>query len=90
MMMNDVERGIGAKAHVKCFRVAGKTGTSGTRDPNFHGWFICFAPAENPKIAMAILAEHGGTGKDVAAPIARVVLEGLSEMIDSFGPINAK
>jgi peptidoglycan glycosyltransferase len=84
MMINDVERGIGAKARVKAYRVAGN---SGSRDPNFHGWFICFAPAENPKIAMAVLAEHGGTGKDVAAPIARIVLEGLAEMIDSFGPL---
>jgi peptidoglycan glycosyltransferase len=90
MMINDVERGIGAKARVAVYRVAGKTGTSGTRDPNFHAWFICFAPAENPKIAMAILAEHGGTGKDVAAPIARIVLEGLADMIDSFGPTGTK
>lgn len=90
MMMNDVERGIGAKARVSAFKVAGKTGTSGTRDPNFHGWFICFAPAENPKIAMAVLAEHEGTGKDVAAPIAHTVLEGLADMIDSFGPVNSK
>jgi peptidoglycan glycosyltransferase len=90
MMVNDVERGIGAKARVKAFQVAGKTGTSGSRNPNFHAWFICFAPAENPKIAMAILAEHGGTGKDVAAPIARVVLEGMADIIDSFGPAPTK
>ena len=90
MMLNDVERGIGAKAQVKAFRVAGKTGTSGSRNPNFHAWFICFAPAENPKIAMAVLAENGGTGKDVAAPIARIVLDGLSEYIDSFGGPSAK
>jgi peptidoglycan glycosyltransferase len=82
MMVNDVERGIGVKARVKGIKIAGKTGTSGSRDPNFHAWFICFAPAQNPKIAMAILAENGGTGKDVAAPIAHKVFEGISDIID--------
>jgi peptidoglycan glycosyltransferase len=79
MMVNDVERGIGVKARVKGLKIAGKTGTSGNRNPNFHAWFICFFPAENPKIAMAILAENGGTGKDVAAPIAKKVIEGMME-----------
>ncbi len=82
MMLNDVERGIGVKARIKGLKIAGKTGTSGSRDPNFHAWFICFAPVENPKIAMAILAENGGTGKDVAAPIAKKVLEGIMEFMD--------
>jgi peptidoglycan glycosyltransferase len=82
MMMNDVERGIGVKARVAGIKIAGKTGTSGSRDPNFHAWFICFAPAENPKIAMAILAENGGTGKDVAAPIAHNVIEQLMNIMD--------
>lgn len=82
MMLNDVERGIGVKARVKGLKIAGKTGTSGSRDPNFHAWFICLAPADNPKIAMAILAENGGTGKDVAAPIAKKVFEGIMDFMD--------
>jgi penicillin-binding protein A len=81
MMVNDTERGIGVKARVKGLKVAGKTGTSGSRNPNFHAWFICFFPAENPQIAMAILAENGGTGKDVAAPIAKKVIEGMMEFM---------
>ena len=81
MMVYDVERGIGVKARVKGIKVAGKTGTSGSRNPNFHAWFICFFPAENPQIAMAILAENGGTGKDVAAPIAKKVIEGMMEFM---------
>jgi len=81
MMVNDVERGIGVKARIKGMKVAGKTGTSGSRNPNFHAWFICFFPAENPQIAMAILAENGGTGKDVAAPIAKKVIEGMMEFM---------
>ena len=39
-----------------------------------HGWFICFAPAENPKIAMAILVEHGRSGSESAVPVAARIL----------------
>jgi penicillin-binding protein 2 len=39
-----------------------------------HGWFICFAPADNPKIAVAVLVENGKLGA-AAAPIARRVLD---------------
>ncbi len=40
-----------------------------------HAWFIAFAPADKPKIALAVLAENGGHGGSVAAPIARKVLD---------------
>lgn len=40
-----------------------------------HAWFIAFAPADNPKIALAVLAENGGHGGSTAAPIARKVLD---------------
>ena len=90
MMLNDVERGIGVKARVKGIKIAGKTGTSGRRNPNFHAWFISFAPADNPKIAMAILCENGGTGKDVAAPIAHKIYDGISEIIDLSSSANQK
>jgi len=40
-----------------------------------HAWFIAFAPADKPKIALAVLAENGGHGGAVAAPIARKVLD---------------
>jgi len=82
MMLNDVERGIGAKARIEGLKIAGKTGTSGSRNPNFHAWFICFAPVDNPKIAVAVLAENGGTGKDVAAPIAKKAIEGIMQVMD--------
>jgi cell division protein FtsI/penicillin-binding protein 2 len=39
-----------------------------------HGWFIAFAPAEHPRIALAVLVEHGGTGGESAAPVAREIL----------------
>jgi len=40
-----------------------------------HSWFIAFAPAENPTIALAVLVENGGFGAQSAAPIARLVLD---------------
>jgi len=57
--------------------VGGKTGTAqlgGTASP--HAWFIGFAPASAPRIAVAVLVENGGQGGAVAAPIARQVFEG--------------
>ena len=42
-----------------------------------HAWFICFAPFENPQIAMAILVEHGMKGSQSAAPVAQYILERL-------------
>jgi penicillin-binding protein 2 len=40
-----------------------------------HSWFIAFAPADNPRIAVAVIEEHGGSGASAAAPIARKVLD---------------
>ncbi|HEY1724920.1 MAG TPA: penicillin-binding protein 2 [Steroidobacteraceae bacterium] len=40
-----------------------------------HAWFICFAPAESPRIAVAVLVENGGFGASAAAPIARKVMD---------------
>jgi penicillin-binding protein 2 len=66
--------------------VAGKTGTaqviaqkvSGRKlsnDTKDHAWFVAFAPVENPKIAVAVVVEHGGHGGSAAAPIAKKVIE---------------
>jgi penicillin-binding protein 2 len=77
--------GVGAK-----YKYAGKTGTAqvftikqneSTRAKiqderkRDHAWFIAFAPAEDPKIAVAVLVENGGFGASAAAPIARKVLD---------------
>ena len=40
-----------------------------------HAWFVAFAPAEEPKIAVAVLVEHGGHGSSAAAPIAGKVIQ---------------
>lgn len=78
MMLETVEKGIGKKARAPGITVAGKTGTSGSRKTGLNAWFICFAPAEDPHYAIAILAEGGGMGMDVAAPMAKKLLEELA------------
>ena len=77
MMVKAVVSGTGRRAAVKNVAVAGKTATAGYRDDifgRFHAWFLCFAPANKPEIAIAVFLEHGGTGKDQAAPVAREIL----------------
>ncbi len=46
--------------------------TATTQD---HAWFVAYAPADAPKIAVAVLVEHGGHGGAAAAPVARKVIE---------------
>ena len=70
--------GTGARAHSERVRIAGKTGTAQTHIQGHpHAWFIGFCPAENPAIAMAVLAEHGGSGGDFPAAIAKVICEAV-------------
>ena len=92
--------GFGAK-----YLIAGKTGTaqvftikqtdntkSKIKDERKrdHSWFIAYAPADDPKIAVAVLVENGGFGASVAAPIARKVLDAYllgAEPADSKKPV---
>ena len=60
--------------------VAGKTGTAETGVNNVYiPWFICFAPADHPRVAVAVVVENkaGGFGGGVAAPIARQMLQAI-------------
>jgi penicillin-binding protein A len=84
MMVDVVNRGTGTAAQINGVEVAGKTGTAQTTDGESpHAWFIALAPANAPKYAVAVIVEHGGnlgseaTGGEVAAPIAKQVLENL-------------
>jgi peptidoglycan glycosyltransferase len=80
MMIAVVQGGTGRRAAIPGVQVAGKTGTAQNAGPA-HAWFVGFAPANDPKIAVAVLVENGGgsgdngTGGRVAAPIARAVME---------------
>ncbi|MEC7539591.1 MAG: penicillin-binding transpeptidase domain-containing protein, partial [SAR324 cluster bacterium] len=45
------------------------------RDFQNHGWFVAYAPAEDPEISVVVLVEHGGAGSRAAAPVARKILD---------------
>ncbi len=82
MMVAVVDTGTGTAAQIPGVAIAGKTGTAQTvKGENPHTWFICFAPAQSPRLAIAVIVENGGsfgseaTGGAVAAPIARALLE---------------
>jgi penicillin-binding protein 2 len=52
-------------------KVAGKTGTAQNPHGDDHSWYMCYAPADNPKIALAVIVENAGHGSEIAAPISR-------------------
>ena len=82
MMVNVVENGTGSNARISGVRVAGKTGTAQTGNdrPNV-AWFVAFAPAKNPTVAVAVVIENAGveevSGNALAAPIARAVMQAV-------------
>lgn len=74
MMETVVNEGTGSAARLSGIQVAGKTGTAENPHGADHAWFIGFAPADNPEIAIAVIVENAGSGGAIAAPIARQVL----------------
>jgi peptidoglycan glycosyltransferase len=74
MMVAVVEEGTGSAAAISGVSVAGKTGTAENPHGAPHAWFIGFAPASNPEVAIAVVVENGGSGGGVAAPVARQVI----------------
>jgi peptidoglycan glycosyltransferase len=83
MMIAVVQRGTGTPAQLPHVSVAGKTGTATNPRGRSHSWFICFAPAEHPRVAISIVVENVGYGATYAAPIARDVLRTALESIGS-------
>ncbi len=83
MMIAVVERGTGTPAKLAHVTVAGKTGTATNPLGRSHSWFVCFAPAEQPRVAVAIVVENVGYGSTYAAPIARDVLRTALENVRS-------
>jgi peptidoglycan glycosyltransferase len=88
MMVSVVEEGTGTRAQISGVNVAGKTGTaqnekSTESDSKDHAWFIGFAPAEEPRIAVAVLLEYRGEGGGrAAAPVAAKVMSAWLKMSD--------
>ena len=71
----DDRRGTAWRSRVAGVSVAGKTGTAQNPHGEDHAAFVCFAPVENPQIAIAVIVENGGEGGLTAAPMARAVME---------------
>lgn len=85
LMRGVVTGGTGTAAQIPGIAVAGKTGTAELRDTTQPGaggpedtdaWFVAFAPAGDPRIAVGVLLVSAGAGGDTAAPVAHDVLVG--------------
>ncbi len=87
-MVAAVERGTAVRAQIPGIRIAGKTGTAEfcddlalrmrlcpSRRLPTHAWFVAFAPAEAPEVAVLVFIWNGGEGSQNAAPVARQILE---------------
>lgn len=82
-MQDVIENGTGRVARIPGISIAGKTGTAenygiinGKREKlQDHSWFVCFAPRENPKIAIAVIVENAGFGATWAGPMAALIME---------------
>jgi peptidoglycan glycosyltransferase len=86
MMIEVVDTGTGATAQIPGIKVAGKTGTAqSSADRNPYAWFVSFAPADDPQVAVAVLIEDAGVARDaisgsgLAAPIAKRVMEAVMQ-----------
>jgi peptidoglycan glycosyltransferase len=73
-MVSVVQNGQANGVNIPGVTVGGKTGTAEAGDGTSHAWFIAFAPAEEPRIAIAVVVENGGQGGVVASPIAGQVI----------------
>lgn len=57
------------------YEIAGKTGTAENSQGRDHGWFVAYAPFDNPTVSVAVVVEQGGFGAISAVPIGRKILE---------------
>lgn len=90
------QRGTAGRARSEMVEVAGKTGTAQVvqmvgevvksedlpYEVRDHAWFVAYAPAKEPEIAVVVLVEHGGHGGAAAAPIAKEVIEAYFHVED--------
>lgn len=74
-MVSAVQNGTAGAAAVSGIQVAGKTGSAQNPQGQTHAWFIGFAPADQPRLAVAVILENGGAGGAVAAPVAGQLLK---------------
>jgi peptidoglycan glycosyltransferase len=74
LMRGSVTSGTSHGVAISGLEVCGKTGTAENSGED-HAWFTCFAPAQNPEIAITVLVENGGYGASSALPVARELLK---------------
>jgi penicillin-binding protein 2 len=75
MAMVFQQGGTGYRSRLDSLEMCGKTGTAQNPHGEDHSIFICFAPKDNPKIALAVFVENGGGGSKYGAPIASLMVE---------------
>jgi penicillin-binding protein 2 len=73
--------GTATGAQIAGINVCGKTGTAQNTQNKDHAWFICFAPRENPKIALCVMIENAGFGGSVAAPLAQKIMQKYFDLL---------
>ena len=74
-MYQTVIAGTGRVVNIPGMKVAGKTGSAQNPHGPAHGWFISFAPVDNPTIAIACIVENGAHGATTAAPVCRAIMD---------------
>lgn len=82
LMVLTTNEGTGRRAALDGIQVAGKTGTAQNEGEDTHAWYVGFAPAENPVVAIAIVIEQGGSGGVDAAPMAKELFESVFENLN--------
>lgn len=76
LMRGAVTEGTGSAVRTDAYTVAGKTGSAEFETgKESHAWFVGFAPAESPRIAVSVIVEEGGSGGKVAGPVARSIFD---------------
>lgn len=76
LMVDVVNEGTGSVLKTDAYQAAGKTGSAEFETgKETHAWFVGFAPADNPKIAVCVIVEEGGSGGQTAAPIGRKLFD---------------
>ena len=73
LMRSVVTDGTASRLNKLDIKVAGKTGTAEQEGKSSHGWFIGFAPLNDPRIAISVIVENKGSGSEYALPIAEKV-----------------
>ncbi len=71
----NIPGGTATSVKIPDVSMCGKTGTAQNPHGKDHSWFVCFAPRENPVIAICVMVENAGFGSTVAAPIAKKMVE---------------